>query len=55
MPSATDKQWILLFVAIEHVFLFIRVLIDVLIPDVSSEVKFSIDRDQFALRSKKNL
>ena len=39
--------------ALEHVFLLIRVGIDRLIPDVSKEVKFAMDRDDFILRTTK--
>ncbi len=52
MPDATQLQWVLLFVGIEHAFLFVRMAIDELIPDVSKSVKDSMDRDEWILKNK---
>ena len=52
-PSFSESGWILAFVAIEHIFLAIRVIIDKVIPDQSRQVKFRMDRDDFILKSGK--
>ena len=52
-PGASQRDWILLFVAIEHGFLLLRVAIDRLIPDVSGKIKESMDRDEWMLRKHK--
>ncbi len=49
--SWSNSQWILLFVAVEHLFLLIRVAIAKLINDVPKEVKLAMDRDEH-LRTK---
>ena len=51
-PNASSRDWVLLFVAIEHIFLLIRVIIDKIIPDVPSKTKFKIDMNDFKLKSK---
>ena len=53
-PTATELQWTMLFVVIEHVFLGVRVAIDRLIPDQTGEVKAAIDRDDFILMNRRN-
>ena len=50
-PNTTSRDWILLFVAIEHVFLAIRLGIDRIIPDESKGVKFAMDRDDYILKN----
>ena len=40
-----------MFVGLEHIFLLVRVVIDKLIPDVPSDVKKNIDRDDFILKT----
>ena len=52
-PAASQRDWILLFVAIEHGFLLLRMAIDRLIPDVSGKIKESMDRDDWMLRKHK--
>lgn len=54
-PEASTRDWILLFVAIEHIFLFIRLAIEKGIPDETSKVKEAMDRDEFVLKSKKKV
>ncbi|XP_040578959.1 anoctamin-10 [Lepeophtheirus salmonis] len=49
---AGTKEYILIFVVFEHIFLAIKVLIDKAIPDVSGRVKFCLDRDEYYLRHK---
>ena len=51
-PNATSRDWILLFVAIEHIFLLIRVIIDKIIPDVPRKTKLQMDINDFKLKSK---
>ena len=46
----TDLKWVLLFVALEHVFLVIRLAIEKLIPDVSNNVKRAMDKDDYLLK-----
>ena len=48
----TDLRWVLLFVALEHVVLTIRVIIDKVISDVPSDVKKAMDKDDFLLKNK---
>ena len=52
-PAASQRDWILLFVAIEHGFLLLRMAIDRLIPDVSGKIKESMDRDEWMIRKHK--
>eukprot|EP00095_Tigriopus_kingsejongensis_P011114 snap_masked-scaffold268_size230776-processed-gene-1.19 protein:Tk11114 transcript:snap_masked-scaffold268_size230776-processed-gene-1.19-mRNA-1 annotation:"Anoctamin-10" len=52
-PYASGTNWALAFVVIEHIFLFIRIGIDKLIPDVSKEIKFAMDRDAFVLKNRR--
>jgi len=47
----SDLAWWGLFVGLEHIFLLVRVAIDKLIPDVPSDVKKNIDRDDFILKT----
>ena len=49
----TTRDWILMFVVIEHIFLAIRICIDRVIPDESRSVKFAMDRDDFILKNRK--
>ena len=51
----TDLAWCMLFVGLEHIFLAVRLAIAKLIPDISSDVKRCIDKDDFILKSRKFL
>ncbi len=55
--SASDRDWVLFFVLVEHLFLFVRVIIDRLISDVSRDVKEAQDREEFIMdeRRRRNL
>ena len=48
----TDLRWMLLFIGLEHVFLVIRIMISWMIPDVSSETKKAIDKDDHVLKNR---
>ena len=50
----SDLTWVLLFVALEHIVLAIRVMIDKVISDVPSNIKLAMDREDFILKNKKN-
>ena len=50
----SDLAWVLLFVALEHIVLAVRVIIDQVISDVPSNIKKAMDRDDFILKNKKN-
>jgi hypothetical protein len=52
IADVSGKNWALLFVGIEHVFLCIRFAIAFLIPDVSKRVKDAMDRDDFLLKNR---
>jgi hypothetical protein len=52
MPDASQRDWILLWVGIEHVFLLVRMAINVIIPDVTKKIKESMDRDEWLLRKR---
>jgi len=51
-PETSSKEWVLLFVFVEHIFIAIRFAIAFLIPDVPKRVKDAIDRDDFILKNK---
>ena len=51
-PNASSRDWILMFVFFEHIFLLIRVIIDKVIPDVPSHIKLAMDINDFKLKSK---
>ena len=51
-PNASSRDWILMFVFIEHIFLLIRGIIDKVIPDVPSHIKRAMDINEFKLKSK---
>ena len=51
-PKASSRDWVLLFVVFEHIFLVIKYLIDKVIPDVPSDVKLKMDRNEFILQSR---
>jgi anoctamin-10 len=51
-PESSNRDWILLFVVIEHLFLAIRVVIDKSIPDVSKKVKLAMDRNDYLLKNR---
>ena len=51
-PNASSRDWILLFVFFEHIFLLIREIIDKVIPDVPSHIKLAMDINDFKLKSK---
>ena len=50
----SDLAWVLLFVALEHVVLAVRLIIDQVISDIPSNIKKAMDRDDFILKNKKN-
>ena len=52
-PNSSSRDWVLLFVTIEHIFLLIRVAIAKVIPDVSGKVKLAIDINDFKLKKAK--
>ena len=51
-PKASSRDWVLLFVVFEHIFLVIKYLIDKVIPDVPSDVKLKMDRNEFILQTR---
>lgn len=51
-PNASSRDWILMFVAFEHIFLGIKYIIDKVIPDVPRVVKEKMDRNDFLLNTK---
>jgi len=51
-PGCSSRDWVLLFVVIEHIFLLIRISIDQVISDVPKKIKNKIDRDDFIRKNK---
>ncbi len=51
-PNASDTDWLLLFVAIEHVFLALKVILAEAIPDVPKHVKLAMDRNDHLLKNR---
>lgn len=51
-PHSSNRDWVLLFVGIEHIFLCIRLAINYIIPDVSSKVKHAMDKDDYLLKNR---
>ena len=52
-PDAASKDWVLLFVVFEHIFLLIRVLIESSVSDMPRKVKNEVDRNEYRLRNLK--
>ena len=46
----TDLGWFMIFVGLEHSFLSVRLAINKLIPNASTDVKRAMDRDDFMLK-----
>ncbi len=51
--SWSDRDWALLFVLVEHLFLLVRVRIDRGISDVPKSVKESQDKQEFILEERR--
>jgi len=50
-PQASSRDWVLLFVLFEHLFLLIRVIIETSISDMPKKVKNEVDRNEFRLKN----
>jgi len=48
-PDSSSRNWILFFVAIEHIMLSIRFALDKVIPDVPKNIKDKMDKNEFLL------
>ena len=49
-PESSSRDWVLLFVAFEHVFLLIRIIIAKAIPDVSGKIKLAMDINEHKIQ-----
>ena len=48
-PDSRSRDWVLLFVIFEHIFLLLRIVIAKAIPDVSGKTKRKMDRNEFII------
>ena len=53
-PNTSNQNWILMFVAFEHIFMAIKYVIEKVIPDIPKNVKEKMDRNEFLLQNKQS-